>query len=118
MKTNKKMWIIGGIVVLALIVGIIWWYSSKKETEVTAVDSNASNANQAIVSKIAAKITAIKGDSNWGGQIKANAVAQGYTIEQAFASNAIWALKHDGEIPLDTYGAGEWGHIDYVKKNY
>lgn len=117
MKTNKKMWIIGSIIVLALIVGIIWWYSSSKSKS-TPVDVNSSTLNQDISAKIATKIADIKADTEWSNQIKANAVSQGYTLAQAYAVNAIWGLKHDGIIPMDTYGAGEYGHIDYVKKNY
>lgn len=121
MKTTNKKWlIIAAIVVVVILLGV-WLYkrNNTDTSDITAITPNATaSADQAIKTKVVAKMNAIKNDTQWYGTIKAGAVADGYTVNQALAMNAIWALKHDGDIPVDTYGAGENGHAAYVKANY
>lgn len=115
LKKNKKILIIGLVLIVVIALGV-WWYKSRNTSAVT--DASASSDSAALAKKIASKIAEIKANEEWFTQIKNGASASGYTEAQAVAVNAIWALKHDGAIPLDTFGAGEWGHVDYVKANY
>ena len=123
LKKHKKAVIIT-VIVLAVLVGLLVWYNRRSK----AVDTSEAGdiwgvkktpyAADETGKKIETKTVEIINNPEWYNQILANHITQGYTLQQALAVNAIWALKHDGVIPMDTYGAGEWGHIDYVKKNF
>jgi hypothetical protein len=103
---KKTKWIIG-LSVLAVIVLFTWW-SSKKETEpLTATDPYKD--------KVTKRMEEIRSDTDWFKSISEGSVKAGLTVNQGLANNAIWALKHDGIIPVTAYGAGEWGHVDYAK---
>lgn len=123
LKKNKKVVIIS-LIVLAVLIGLlVWWSRRSKAAEGTEAGDiwgvkKSPYAADETGKKIEAKTVEIMNNPEWYNQILAGQAASGYTLQQALAVNAIWALKHDGTIPMDTYGAGEWGHTDYVKKNF
>ena len=107
---KKTKWIIG-LSILAVVVAFMWWLSSKKETEEVA-------AADPYKDKVAARMDQIRTDADWYKSISEGAVNAGLTVNQSLANNAIWALKHDAIIPITAYGAGEWGHVAYVKASF
>lgn len=127
---NKFLIISIVVVILVIIIAIgVWAYKKSNTTETTTAGTNsgtntnsvASSANaldSQIKAKIEAKKIAIKNYPEFYNSILKDYQSQGWTLNQALTAHAIWALKVDGEIPMDTYGAGEWGANDYVKKNY
>lgn len=121
LKKHKKAVLI--IIGLIAVIGIIvWWYRRQNseataETDVWGVKKSPYGTTD-VGKKIEEKTVQIMNNEEWYNKILANYQSQGYTLQQALAINAIWALKVDGEIPVDTYGRGEWGHIEYVKKNF
>lgn len=116
MKKNKKMLLLGAIVLTVIILGV--WLFSLKSTTTTAATVTSSE-DEAIRAKIRGSINRIKAAPEWYEKLKAELPTDGsITLNQSVANSAIWALKVDGDIPMNTFGVGEWGHIDFIKANY
>lgn len=116
---NKK-WIFIGLGLVAVI-GLIVWFYNRKDTDVTASGIAApklSAVDAEIEAKITQNIENVKANTEWYNNIKKQSLSQGLTIAQGLARAAIWGLKVDGVIPMNTHGAGEDGHKEYVKANY
>lgn len=107
------------ILVTICIIAIVWYM---RRTSADTVKNTATLPNSVVKDTLAAAVSnktiEIMNNAEWYNQILAGYASQGYTLQQALTANAIWALKKDGSIPIDSYGAGEWGHIAYVKANF
>lgn len=124
-KTKQQKFIVIGIAAVILLI-LIWWIwaknkaseSLKTEKSTEKQPEQLKQAALTVAEKISNKIDQIRNNSEWFNKINSQYSAQGYTLNQALAINAIWALKVDGEIDMNYGGAGEFGHIEYVKQNY
>ena len=124
MKKNKTVLLIS----LLFVVGLIAWFYLRKTDVgvVTAGTSQAAKPSQPLKSSLQIEIDGmivramdgVTNSTDWINSIKKDHVSQGLTVNQAVAHAAIWSLKKGGEIPMDMFGAGEYGQLDYVKANY
>ena len=117
---NKK-WIFIGLGIVAVI-GLAVWFFNRKDSVVSIQPGTAAPKLSAVDTEIKAKVAQnmanIKANASWWESIGKKAISQGLTTVQALANDAIWSLKKDGIIPVDTYGAGLEGHREYVKANF
>lgn len=121
LKKHKKAFLIVAVILFVLIL-FVWFYQSKKAAEPASSDDKKSDVPQSaemtIPQRIQKKMDEIRNFPEWYDKILATYESNNQTLQQALANAAIWGLKVDKIIPMDTYGAGEWGHLEYVKANY
>lgn len=95
MKKNKKVLLIGAVVLLGL--GLIVWYFSKKDPVTGNVTSGTETTAADVL--ISETMNYIKSDATWNAEIQRKAVINGTTYNQQLAADAIDALKSQTKLP-------------------